>query len=67
MAFGIPFDSQFDNRYIIPNKIYHRGPGIINGIPNTEFCDSSNLNAEINYSRPRKAKSARFPVSRMQK
>ena len=50
MAFGIPFDSQFDNRYIIPNKIYHRGPEIIslilflvlgifflwNNIPNTE-------------------------------
>ena len=25
---------QLDNRYNIPNKIYHRGPGIIYLIPN---------------------------------
>jgi hypothetical protein len=50
MVFGVPFDSQFDNRYSIPNKIYHRGSGIIslisflvlgifflwNNIPSTE-------------------------------
>jgi hypothetical protein len=37
MAFGIPFDSQFDNRYIIPNKITW------NNIPNTVFDNRDNI------------------------